>query len=149
MLNYLIVCFTQCTLFFQYVWFLLTICLPCIISFCGAYVPGNEDKCCVVTHGVADVLVTSLLAWLVYLACLCSYVLPIATLNQNKRSLLLYLGNAQIINSATTTTSTLVCLLPWSSEKKRKGFEFCFIYIVYSVGRTNLLSPCLRPKIKG
>ena len=34
--NYLIVCFTQCTLFFQYVCFLLPICLPCVI--CGTYV---------------------------------------------------------------------------------------------------------------
>ena len=30
-LNNLIVCFTQCTLFFQYVWFLLPICLLCLI----------------------------------------------------------------------------------------------------------------------
>ena len=33
---YLIVCFTQCTLFFQKVCFLLPICLPCVI--CGSYV---------------------------------------------------------------------------------------------------------------
>ena len=32
-LNYLMVCFTQCTLFFQKVCFLLQICLPCVI--CG------------------------------------------------------------------------------------------------------------------
>ena len=32
-LNYLIVCITQCNLFFQYVCFLLPICLPCVI--CG------------------------------------------------------------------------------------------------------------------
>ena len=32
-LNYLIVCITQCTLFFQYVCFLWPICLPCVI--CG------------------------------------------------------------------------------------------------------------------
>ena len=30
-LNYLIVCITQCTLFFQHVFFLLPICLPCVI----------------------------------------------------------------------------------------------------------------------
>ena len=35
-LNYLLVCFTQCTLFFQYVCFLLPVCLPCIIF--GPYV---------------------------------------------------------------------------------------------------------------
>ena len=34
-LNYLIVCFTQTTLFFQKVGFLLPICLPCVI--CGTY----------------------------------------------------------------------------------------------------------------
>ena len=35
-LNYSIVCFTQCTLFFQKVCFLLLICLPSVI--CGSYV---------------------------------------------------------------------------------------------------------------
>ena len=35
-LNYFIVCSTRCTLFFQYVWFLLPISLPCVI--CGNYV---------------------------------------------------------------------------------------------------------------
>ena len=36
-LNYLIVvCFTQCIFFFQYVCFLLPICFPCVI--CGTYV---------------------------------------------------------------------------------------------------------------
>ena len=35
-LNYSIVCFTQCTLFFQNVCFLLSICLPYVI--CGSYV---------------------------------------------------------------------------------------------------------------
>ena len=35
-LNYLLVCFTQCTLSFQYVCFLLPVCLPCIIF--GPYV---------------------------------------------------------------------------------------------------------------
>ena len=34
--NYLIVCFAQCTLFFQKVCFLLPICLPCVI--CGSYI---------------------------------------------------------------------------------------------------------------
>ena len=34
-LNYLIVCVTQCTLFFQQLCFLLPICLPCVI--CGKH----------------------------------------------------------------------------------------------------------------
>ena len=42
-LNYIIVCFTHCTLFFQKVCFLLPICLQCII--CGSHV--TKDKCCV------------------------------------------------------------------------------------------------------
>ena len=53
----------------------------------------NEDKCCAVTHRLVDIRV----AWLVYLASLSSHVLlPIATLNQNKPSRLLYLGDDQI-----------------------------------------------------
>ena len=35
-LNYLIVCFARCTLFFQKVCFVLPICLPCVI--CGSYI---------------------------------------------------------------------------------------------------------------
>ena len=50
----------------------------------------NEDKCCVVTQRAADIRV----AWLVYVR---TYCVPIATLNQNKRTRLLYLGDAQII----------------------------------------------------
>ena len=38
-LNYLTVCFTQCTLFFQKVCFLAQICLPCVI--CWSYA---EDR---------------------------------------------------------------------------------------------------------
>ena len=50
----------------------------------------NEDKCCVVTHHVAD----NRVPWLVYVR---TYCVSIATLNrQNKRSRLLYLGDAQI-----------------------------------------------------
>ena len=49
-----------------------------------------EDKCCVVTHRATDIRV----AWLVYSR---MYCVPIATLNQNKRTRLLYLGrDAQI-----------------------------------------------------
>ena len=53
----------------------------------------NDDKCCVVTHHPAD----NRVAWLVYVR---KYGLPIATFNQNKRSRLLYLGDAQIISTA-------------------------------------------------
>ena len=50
----------------------------------------NEDKCCFVTQRAADTRV----AWLVYFW---TYCVPIATLNQNKRTRLLYLDDAQII----------------------------------------------------
>ena len=45
-LNYIILCFTQCTLFFQYVCFLL------LFFFAVRYLWDvcNEDKCSVVTH---------------------------------------------------------------------------------------------------
>ena len=48
------------------------------------------------THRAADIVVASLglFTWPVYVR---SYCVPIATLNQNKPSLLLYLGHAQII----------------------------------------------------
>ena len=50
------VCFTECTLFIQYVLFLWSICLPC------AYICDvrNEYKSCVVTHRAADILVALL-----------------------------------------------------------------------------------------
>ena len=57
------------------------------------WVVGNEDKCCVVTHRAADIRV----AWLVYAR---TYGVPIATLHQNKRTRLLYLGDAQIKRKA-------------------------------------------------
>ena len=77
-LNYLIVCFTWCTLFFQYDWFLLPICLPGVS--CETYC--NENKCCVVTHRAAD----SRVAWLVYV---CTYCVPIATYGQRPNNKLL------------------------------------------------------------
>ena len=85
-LNYLIVCFTQCTLF-----------LPKFIFYCIAdlfavrylWVVCNEDKCCVVTQRAGDIRV----ARLVYVR---TYCVPIATVNQNKRTRLLDLGEAQI-----------------------------------------------------
>ena len=60
----------------------------------------NEDNCCAVTHLAADILVASLGLFTrrVYIR---TYYVPIATLNQNKRSPLLYLGDAQIIKYVT------------------------------------------------
>ena len=57
---------------------------------CYLWVECNEDKCCVVTQRAADIHV----AWLVYAR---TYCVPIATLNLNKRTRLLFLGDAQII----------------------------------------------------
>ena len=87
-LIYLIVCFTRCPFFFSIRLSLLPICLPCVS--CGTYC--NEDKRCVVTHRAANIRV----AWLVYVR---TYCVPIATLDQNKRFRLLYLGVAQIISN--------------------------------------------------
>ena len=85
--HFFLVCFPQCTLFFRKVCFLLPICLQCII--CGSHV--TKDKCCVVTKRAEEIRV----AWIVYVRRYCK---PIATLNQNKRTHLLYLGHAQIIS---------------------------------------------------
>ena len=52
------------------------------------WVACNEDKCCVVTKRAEEIRV----AWLVYVRTYCE---PIATLNQNKRIRLLYLGHAK------------------------------------------------------
>ena len=82
-LDCIIVCFTQCTLFFQKVCFLLPICLQCII--CGSHV----------TKINAVLWQEIRVAWLVYVRTYCK---PIATLNQNKRAHLLSLGHAQIIS---------------------------------------------------
>ena len=92
-LNYFkIVCFTQCTLFFQKVCFLLPICLPCVI--CGSYV----TKINAVLWDIARQTFASLglFTWFAYGR---TYWVPIASLNQNKRNRLLYLGDAQIINN--------------------------------------------------
>ena len=51
------------------------------------FVVCYEDKYCVVTQRAADIRV----AWLVYVR---TYCVPIATLNQNKRTRLLYLDDA-------------------------------------------------------
>ena len=83
-LKKLIVCFTRCTLFFQYVCFLLPICLPCVSSetYC------NEDECCVVTHRVADIRVASRLTF-VRIACLLQLWIKTSDLfrrRQNKKT---------------------------------------------------------------
>ena len=86
----LIICFTRCTLFFKKVCFLLPICLPCVI--CGSYMTRVNA---VLWHSARQTFASlSLFTWLAYASTYCE---PIATLNQNKRTRLLYLGDAQII----------------------------------------------------
>ena len=58
------------------------------------WVACNEDRWCVVTQRATDIRVAWLVTWLVYVR---TYCVLIATLNQNKRTRLLYLGDAQII----------------------------------------------------
>ena len=65
--SFKIVCFTQCTLFFQKVCFLLPICLPCVIG--GSYV--RKINAVLWDSALADIRV----AWLVYLVCLRLHVL--------------------------------------------------------------------------
>ena len=60
-----------------------------LFAVCYLWVVCNEDKCCVVTQRAADIRV----AWLVYVR---TYCVPIATLNQNRQTRLLYLGDVQI-----------------------------------------------------
>ena len=85
----LIVCFTQCTLFFQKVCFLMPICLPCDIW--GSYVTKINA---VLRHSARQTFASlGLFTWLVYVR---TYCVPIATLNQNKRTGLLYLSDTQI-----------------------------------------------------
>ena len=57
------------------------------------WVVCNEDKCCVVTKP-QTLASLGLFTWLVYVR---TYCVSISTLNQNKRTRLLYLGDAQII----------------------------------------------------
>ena len=80
--------FTQRTFFFSkkflfYCPFVFPVRYLCVVC--------NEDKCCVVTQCTAYFHVE----WMVYV---CTYCVPIATLNKIKRTRLLYLGDAQIIN---------------------------------------------------
>ena len=88
-LNYVKVCFTQRTFFFQYDCFLLPICLPCVI--CATYVTKiNAVSWHIERQTFASL---GLFTWLV---CVQTYCVPIATLNQNKPSRFLHLGDAQI-----------------------------------------------------
>ena len=91
-LNYIILCFTQCTLFLSIRLFSIAIFfLPCVI--CGTYVTRiNAVSWHIGRHSRR--LLIGLFNSLVYVH---TYCLPIATLNQNKLSRLLYLGDAQII----------------------------------------------------
>ena len=85
----LIVCFTQCTLFFQKVFFLMPICLPCDIW--GSYVTKINA---VLRHSARQTFASlGLFTWLVYVR---TYCVPTATLNRNKRTGLLYLSDTQI-----------------------------------------------------
>ena len=61
--------FTKSALFFQYVWFLLPICLPCVV--CGTYLTGSNA----VPRDTSRGRHSGRVAWLVYLACLRSHVL--------------------------------------------------------------------------
>ena len=104
--NYLVVCFTQFTLFFS----IRLISIADLFAVCYLWDVFNEDKCCVVTHRAADILVASLglFTWVAYVR---KYCVPITTLNPNKRSWLLYLGDAQII------------ILPCESTAEKVLFE--------------------------
>ena len=92
-LNYLIASFTRCTLPFQYICFLLPICLPCVS--CGTYC--NAHKCCVVTHRAADIR----LAWLVLNSCLRSHVLRAHCNFQSKQANLITLFGRSPNNNRT------------------------------------------------
>ena len=70
--------------------FILPVCLPCVI--CGKYVTRINA---VSWHITRQTLVSlCLFTWLVYVR---TYCVPTATLNQNKRSRLPYLGDAKLI----------------------------------------------------
>ena len=110
-LNYSIVCFTQRTWFFQKVCFLLGICLPFVI--CGTYVTKIDA---VLWHSRQQTFVSlSLFTWLVYVR---TYCVPIATFNQNKRTRLLHLGDAQIITASLLSKLSVILLLPVFQNKR-------------------------------
>ena len=105
-LNYLIVCCTQRTLFFpKFVFY----CIADLFAVHYLWVVCNEDKCCVVTQRTADIRV----AWLVYVR---MYCVPIATLNQNKRSQKLFLEDAQMWKNYCAFVIHCVChRLKWTN----------------------------------
>ena len=76
----------------------------------------NEDKCCVVTHRETHIPV----AWLVYAR---TYYVPIATLNQNKGTRLLRLGDAQMIMNTASLAQGVLSRIEVSSEKKKRIFN--------------------------
>ena len=87
---------------FHSVYLVFSIRLFSIANFFARYLwdVRNEDKFCVVTHRAVDVRV----AWLVYLVCLGSHVLPAyCNFESKQRTRLLYLGDAQIIINAVNT----------------------------------------------
>ena len=94
--KYLIVCFTQCTLFFQKSFFFYCrfVCRALSVGRCGSYVTKINV---VLWPSVRQTFVSfGLFTWSVYIR---RYCIPIATLNQNKRTRLLYFGDAQIKRS--------------------------------------------------
>ena len=64
-------------------------CIADLFAVRYLWVVCNEDKCCVVTQHAAD----NRVAWLVHVR---TYCVPIATVNQNKQTRSLDLGDAQI-----------------------------------------------------
>ena len=76
----------------------------------------NEEKCCVgvMWHSPRKTLASlGLFPWLVYVH---AYCVPIATLNQGKRTRLLYLVGARIINSSARLEYNIVTTSLYISE---------------------------------
>ena len=94
------------------------------------WVVCNEDKCCVMTQRVADI------AWLVYVR---TYCVPIATLNQDKRTRLLYLGDAQII---------MTFLLPTLSSFLKSSIVYHYVVVQTNIRHLHIShnAPNLPPK---
>ena len=114
-LNYIILCFTQCTLFLSIRLFSIAIfLLPCVI--CGTYVTRiNAVSWYIGRHSRR--LLIGLFNSLVYVH---TYCLPIATLNQNKLSRLLYLGDAQIIKGLVLQNFNVVSVRDENENKWKK-----------------------------
>ena len=97
---------------------------------CYLWVVCNEVKCCVVTQLAADIR----FAWLVYVR---TYCVLIATLNQNKETRSLYLGDAQIKTGRADGTRSLRAKFsrnPSHLEKGEKG--------VIHLAKTAFVSVC-------